>query len=191
MALDAEEVRSFGNVTIYVGDVGATEPADLTTTPDESEWFEVGHTSDEGVSFSFGKARTPFRSHQSYPQPVRVVKGEAVTTVGVSLLQWNAANLAYALGGGEWTEDNSGEFTFTPANASVDNEKALIIDAFDGDITSRWIFRRTEVQSNVDFTASPTALAPLPISAVVLAAPGEADDYNFITDDPAFELVGS
>jgi len=186
MALDAQEVRSFGNVTVYVGDVGATEPADLATAPN-GEWFEVGHTGDDGISFSFGKTRTPFRSHQSYPDPVRVVKGEAVTTVGVSLLQWNAANLAYALGGGEWTEPEAGEFTFSPADASVDNEKALLIDAFDGEITTRWIFRRTEVQSNVDFSASPTALAPLPIQAVVLAAPGDEDNYNIITDDPAFD----
>jgi len=184
MTLEAQEVRSFGNVKVYVGEVGATEPATLADAPDEAEWFEVGHTGDNGIRFSFGKARTPFRSHQSYPDPVRVVKGEAITSVSIDLLQWNRDNLAYALGGGEWAEAG-GEFTFEPADAAEDTERAIIIDAFDGEVTYRFIARRTEVQSNVDFTWSPTALAPLPIQAVLLAAPGDDKAYALVTDDDA------
>lgn len=189
--LNPEEVRSFGTGTIYVGEVGATEPVDIDAAPDTDEWVAVGHISDAGPRFSFGKSRTQFRSWQSYPDPVRSVAGESTTTVAFDLLQWNAENLAYALGGGEFTTDDTGAYSFEPADASADNERALIIEGTDGDATYRFIFRRTDVQSAVEFAFTPTALAPLAISATVLAAPSGARPYAFQTDDPAFEPAGS
>lgn len=189
--LDPDEVRSLGTGTLWIGDVGATEPDDADTAPDDAEWFEVGHLSDAGPRFSFGKARTPIRSWQSYPDPVRTLAGESINTVAADLLQWNRDNFTYAMGGGDWTLDDTGLYSFEPADSSEDNDKALIIEGLDGDYTYRFIFRRTEVQSNVEFAFTATALAPLAITATVLAAPTGLKPWKFQTNDPAFAALGS
>lgn len=189
--LDPDEVRSLGTGTVYIGAVGATEPDDYDATPDDAEWYEVGHISDAGPRFSFGKSRTPIRSWQSYPDPVRTLAGESINTIAADLLQWNRENFEYAMGGGDWTDDGGGLYTFEPADASEDNEKALIVEGIDGDYGYRFIFRRTEVQSNVEFAFTPTALAPLAITATVLAAPVGTKPWMFQTNDPAFVALGS
>lgn len=189
--LDPDEVRSLGTGTLYIAEVGATEPATYSDPFDDAEWFECGHLSDAGPRFSFGKARTDVRSWQSYPDPVRTLKGESINTIAADLLQWNRDNITYALGGGAWTDDGGGDFTFEPADASADNIKAVAVEGIDGEYGYRFIFRRTETRANVDFAFTPTALAPLPIQATVLAAPTGLKPWIFQTNDPAFAALGS
>lgn len=183
MALVSSEVRSFGFGHVYIADVGATEPTNIDAAVGVS-WTEIGHVSDAGPRFSFGKGRTPVRSWQSYPEPVRNLKAESVSSVSYDLLQWNADTLSLALGGGVWTEPTADNFVFTPANASENNEKALIVEALDDGYKYRFIYRKTENQANVEFAWTGTALAPLPIVSTVLAADGELTPYIIQTDDP-------
>lgn len=175
MTLDSTEVRSFAsgsNGHVYAAPVGTVEPADISEAVSGS-WTELGHISDAGPRFSFGKNRTPVQSWQSHPDPVRTLKDAAVTTISYDLLQWNAHNVALAVGGGSWTEDSSGIWTFTPADADHTVEQALIIEGQDGDAEKwRFIFRRTENQAAVDFAWTGTALSPLPIQSTVLTPDG-------------------
>ena len=190
MALDSTEVRSFGFGHVYIADVGTTEPANIDAAV-PAGWTELGHISDAGPRFSFGKSRSPQTSWQSFPDPVRNLKGAAATTVSFDLLQWNSANLMLALGGGIFLSDGAGMFTYTPPESTVSNEKALIIEATDDEANYRWIFRRTENQANVDFAWTGTALAPLPIVSTVLAAPGESPNYIIQTDDENITVASS
>lgn len=185
MALESSEVRSFGFGHVYTAEPGSVEPANINAPVLASNgWVEHGHISDAGPRFSFGKGRTPVRSWQSYPEAVRNLKAEAVTTVSYDLLQWNRHTIPLALGGGSWTSDGAGLFTFTPADASENNERALIVEAVDDGYNYRFIFRKTENQANVDFAWTGTALAPLPIVATALAADGNLTPYIIQTDDP-------
>lgn len=183
MALESSEVRSFGFGHVYIAPVGTTEPANINAAV-SGDWVELGHVSDAGPRFSFGKGRTPVRSWQSYPEPVRNLKAESVTTVSFDLLQWNGDTLSLALGGGSWSATGTGLFQYEPADASENNEVALIVEATDDEFDWRFIFRKTENQANVDFGWTGTALAPLPIVSTVLAADGDLKPYKIQTNDP-------
>jgi hypothetical protein len=195
MALDATEVRSFGFGHGYVADVGAVEPATITAPVDLGEgWVELGHITDAGPRFSFGKSRTPISSWQAGGDPVRILKGAAATTVSYDLEQWNRWNLPLALGdSGTWAESapSSGLWTYTPGEKSDVDERALIIEASDGVYDYRFIFRRTENQANVDFAFTGTALAPLPVVATVLQGPGGLKPYIIQTNDPNISVANA
>lgn len=185
MALESSEVRSFGFGHVYIADVGSTEPANISAEVDpDAGWIELGHISDAGPRFSFGKGRSAVPSWQSFPDPVRNLKAAAATTCSFDLLQWNRYTLPLALGGGTWAE-SGGMYTFTPADAADVNEKALIVEATDDVYNYRFIFRRTENQANVDFAWTGSALAPLPIQSTILTPDGTGTaPYIIQSDDP-------
>lgn len=188
MALDTSEVRSFPFGHVYVAPVGTAEPATIDAPVSLAEgWLEMGHGAEDGPKFSFGKTRTPVASWQSGGLPVRNLKGAAPTTVGYSLLQWNRWTIPYALGdSGTWTESapSSGLWTYTPGATSDVDERALIVEATDGTVKYRYIFRKTENQAATEFAFTGTALSPLPILATVLEADGGAKPYIIQTNDP-------
>ena len=191
MALTATEVRSFGFGHVYVAPVGTAPPASLSTAVDTDDWTEVGHISDAGPRFSFGKSRSPVSSWQSFPDPVANLKGAAPSTVSYDLLQWNGANIAYALGdSGEWADDGGGDYSYEPGEVGEVDERALIVEATDGEFNYRWIFPRTENQANVDFALTGSALAPLPVVATILK-PDTGKSFGIQTDDPAVAGLGS
>lgn len=192
MALTASEVRSFGFGHVYAAPVGSTEPVEIDDAVDTNVWTELGHGSDAGPRFSFGKARTPVSSWQSFPNAVRNLKGAAATTVSYDLLQWNAETIAYALGdSGSWTDSGGGLYTYEPGDPGDVDERAIIVEATDGDCNYRFIFRRTENQANVDFAWTGSALAPLPVVATLLVPDGDEKSYVIQSDDPALAAVGS
>lgn len=192
MALTATEVRSFGFGHVYVAPVGTTEPGEINVAVDTDDWTELGHGSDAGPRFSFGKSRTPVSSWQSFPNAVRNLKGAAATTVSYDLLQWNAETLMYALGdSGTWTDSGGGLYTYEPGEASDVDERALIVEATDGDYDYRFIYRRTENQAAVDFAWTGSALAPLPVVATLLQPDGADKPYIIQSNDPALAGLGS
>jgi hypothetical protein len=184
MSNDSSEARSFGTGRVLVADVGATEPADASAEFGV-DWVEVGYITEEGPRFSFGKARNPVTSWQSFPEAIRNLKAAASTTVSFDLQQWNTENIVLALGGGEFVSDGAGLHTFTPPDASVNNEKALAIEGEDDGIVYRFIFRKVENQAGVEFSWTGTALSALPIVMTVLAADNDASPYIIQTDDTA------
>lgn len=192
MALTASEVRSFPFGHVYAAPVGSTEPVSIAADVDTNVWTELGHLSDAGPRFSHGKARTAVSSWQSFPDAVRNLKGAAATTVSFDLLQWNAANLAYALGdSGEWVDAGGGLYTYEPGDPGDVDERAVIVEAVDGEYKYRFIYRRTENQANVDFGFTGSTLAPLPIVATLLVPDGETKRYAIQSDDPALAAIGS
>lgn len=188
MAQESSEVRSFGTGKVYVNEnlTAGFIPSQLSDPIRRADgWVELGHISDAGPQFSFGKARTPVRSWQSYPNPVRNLRGESITTVTFTLMQWNRFTVPLSLGGGTWTEDGGGEFTFTPVDAGAVDERAVIVEGTD-DYTYRFIFFKAENQANTDFAWTGTTTAPLPVQMTVLSpdASVSAVPYIIQTDDP-------
>lgn len=194
MTLDAAEVRSFPFGHGYVAPVGTAFPDEIDDPVDLDLWAELGHLSEAGPRFSFGKNLTPQASWQSRGRPVRNLRGAQPITVSFDLLQWNRNNTVYALGdSGSWAESSpgSGLWTYTPGSEGDVDERALIVEAVDGDFNYRFCFARTENQAGVDFAWTGTALAPLPIVATVLEAPNEGAPYIIQSDDPNIEEEGS
>ena len=185
MALDTTEVRSFPFGHVYVADVGTEFPAQITNSVNLAlGWIELGHLTEAGPRFSFGKSLSPQASWQSRGRPVRNLRGAQPITCAFDLLQWNRYTIPYAIGdSGTWAV-SGGDYTYTPGSDGDVDERALIVEATDGDYDYRYCFRRTENQAGVDFAWTGTALAPLPIVASVLEATGGATPYIIQTNDP-------
>jgi hypothetical protein len=190
MAEEAAEVRSYGSGHLYVAPTGATVPTDVSTNPTHAAgWVELGHISDAGPRFSFGKARNPVSSWQSFPLPVRNLKAAAPSTVSYDLLQWNMNTFSLAMGGGTWSDVGGSGRKFVPADASDTNEKALIADLLDGDYTYRFVFYRTENQAATDFAATGSALAPLAVVSTIMSPDDGSTPWAFFSDDPNFSVA--
>lgn len=192
MALTATEVRSFGFGHVYVAPVGTDIP-DTPTEALDADWADLGHVSDAGVTPNWGKAKSGVSSWQSFPDYVRMLDGVAPKSLAFALLQWNSSTLAYAFGdGGEFTEPTTGVYSYQPGEKGAsDDERAILLEAVDGDYTYRLGYRRSLNQANLSVPFVGSALAPLNIDAVCLEPDGGEDAWFFITDDPAFAPLGS
>lgn len=187
MAQDGTELVVAGAGGVYVADVGETEPTDIDAAI-PSGWTELGFITEDGVRFSFGSEIQEFFAWQSL-DPVRKSKLRAPKTISFDLMQWNAENLMLAFGGGTWTED-SGKFEYTPADDSFLDERALMVEATDGDRTYRFLFRRTINTQGVSFAFTRNANANLPLTFDVLAVSGD-DSWIILSDDANLTAAAS
>ncbi len=184
MTLESSETRAFTTGHVYYAPLGTAYPADITTSFSHAAgWFEAGHLSDAGPQFSFGKARNPVTSWQSFPRPVRNLKGAAVESVKFDLLQWNRNSIQLAFGGGTWSTDTTGAYRFTPPDDEDVDYRALGIELVDGDYTYRFLAQKVENQAPTAFSAVATGLSPLPIEAVILE-PDSGAPWVIQTNDP-------
>lgn len=189
MAQESSEVRSFGTGKVYVNEnlTAGFMPEDVSTPLSRANgWVELGHLSDAGPQFSFGKSRTPVRSWQSYPNPVRNLRGESITTVTFTLLQWNRFTVPLSLGGGTWADLGGGEYRFDPADSGATDERAVVIEGTDDDYTYRFLFYKAENQAATEFAWTGTTAAPLPVQMTVLQPDASVSSlpYRIFTDDP-------
>ena len=174
MALTADEVFIAGGGHVYVADVGTTEPTD-TTTPWGVGWAELGYTTEDGVTITPSQTITDVPAWQSRIPVRRIVTGENLE-VQFSLLQWNEDTLSLAFRGGTWDGD-----VYTPGTAGVVDERALGIEAIDGDKIARVIVPRGMVTTVGGITMTRTGANPIPITFSSLAVEGEAE-FTLIAD---------
>jgi hypothetical protein len=127
MALDASELYVAGTGNIYTAPEDTPMP-DAASLPPTTPWDEHGYTTEDGVTFTFGKTTDELKGWQSF-DTLRLITTEAPKSVKFALMQSNVINLTLALGGG--TVD-SVTGIFTPADASVLDMRALYISANDG-----------------------------------------------------------
>ena len=173
MALAADEVFVAGGGHVYIADIGATEPTD-TTTPWDADWVELGYTTDAGVTITPGQTITDIPAWQSR-YPVRKIVTAETFDVAFSLLQWNQDTLSLAFRGGTWVGD-----VYTPGEAGVVDERALGIEAIDGDKITRIIIPRGMVTDVGGINLVRTGANPLPITFSALAS--DEDPFSLIAD---------
>jgi hypothetical protein len=97
-------------------------------------------------------------------------------------MQSNSDVLTTAFGGGTVT-GSAGEFKFTPASSGTNEERSIVIEFTDGDVTYRYIFARVQVEGEVTFTLTRSGAVTYPIKFGVLAA---TPAYEILTNDEAF-----
>jgi hypothetical protein len=173
MALLADEVFVAGGGHVYIADIGATEPTD-TTTPWDADWTELGYTTDAGVTITPGQTITDIPAWQSR-YPVRKIVTAETFDVAFGLLQWNQDTLSLAFRGGTWIGD-----IYTPGEAGVVDERALGIEAIDGDKITRIIIARGMVTDVGGINLVRTGANPLPITFSALAS--DEDPFTLIAD---------
>lgn len=186
--LDADAIVIAGTATIHVAPAGTTMPTSLSDELDPA-FVELGYSTDDGVAFSDTKEVQGVRPHQSFYDVRRFVTGRA-SSLGFSLLQWDADTVPFAFGGGAITEPTPGEFRYTPPDPEELDERALVIDLADGDRHFRFGIPKGMVSSNTDSGLARTGPALLPITFDALGEDGEAP-WTVDSDDPAWAPTGS
>lgn len=174
MTLAADEVFIAGSGHVYVADIGTTAPTN-TTGDWAAGWAELGYTTDDGVTITPGKTITDIPAWQSR-YPVRRIVTAETFDAAFSLLQWNADTLGLALQGGSWSGS-----TFTPAAAGSVDERALGIEAIDGDKITRIIIPRGMVTATGGIQMIKTGANQIPITFSALGTQDE-DPFTIIAD---------
>lgn len=161
---------------IWMADVGAAFPATPTAQPNASWWTGLGYTSEDGPKFTFDKTVKKIMGWQS-PRGLRSIVTERPEQVEFDLLQWKAASLKMAMGGGSITAISGGAM-YTPPDASEIMEKSLIIEGRDGTDIVRLCLRKVTVVDKVEFGFKREEVSSFPLTLDIL----ESDD----DDDPAW-----
>jgi len=174
VALAADEVFVAGSGHVYVADVDTTPPTN-TTSSWGGGWAELGYTTDDGVTITPGKEITDIPAWQSR-YPVRRIVTAETFEAAFSLLQWNEDTLGLALQGGSWTGD-----VFSPAAAGTVDERALGIEAIDGDKITRIIIPRGMVTATGGIQMIKTGANPIPITFSALGDEN-GDPFTIIAD---------
>jgi hypothetical protein len=186
MTTNSQQVRRAGNNTrVYLAPVGTTAPADDSATLD-TDWVEVGLTTDDSLGFSTNPEFFDVTAQQS-DFPVRTFQTGDEATLKADLLQWNAANFKAVYGGGTITEVGSGggHFKFVPPTFGGRDEIAAIIEIVDT-YHYRFVFPRTQQKEGVDTSFAKGDASKLSLSLTVLGG-DSTDPWYLLTNDPAFD----
>jgi hypothetical protein len=152
MPLDSTEVRSFGSGRVWAAPLATAFPTAFDGAPGVG-WVDLGYIDEAGPRFSFGRETNEVMVWQSY-DPVRVINTRIPKEVTAKLMQTNPDVMELAMGGGAVDlpvalDTDNARFTL-PAEEDVD-ERALIVDGYDGDIIHRWCFPRVQNLNGVEF----------------------------------------
>lgn len=189
MAQDAEELVVMLDGAIYVGEVGETEPTDPADALGAG-WEDLGYVTTDGVSFQLSREVTDIDSVFE-PDPIRRLITRVPKTVSFTLQQLSVLTAPFAFGGGEVSEPSAGVYLYEPPDASEIDERALIWEIHDGDKDYYLGYRRGNVTGTVNMTGVRNNATLLPVEFSVLTPAGGAKPFFFLTNDPAFEPVGS
>lgn len=186
---DADQVVIGANGSVYVAEVGAAEPADISVALGVA-WTELGYVSEDGVSITDAKSTGEVRAWQSFYAIRRFVESRNLT-VGFQLQQFAGENVVLALGGGAVADDGGGAYTYTPPSPEDVDERALAIEWQDGTKNYRVIVRKATVSDDVELVVARTQEVGLPLTFEALGEDG-TDLYILQTDDASFaDAVGS
>lgn len=188
--MNAEQIAVAASGHISVAPIGTTLPTDPTAALDDA-FVDLGYVTEDGVTFTAEPTVEDINAWQSATPVRRLVTARALTVTWQGL-EWNKDTFALAFGGGTWTEPTSGVYQYDPpADTDALAEYALVIDAADGDKNYRWIVKRGNVTDAVETNLVRSGAALLPVTFSALTPDGEDTAWLFLTDDAAFDIVGS
>lgn len=170
------------NGSVYIAPVGTTLP----TTEDgalDAAFVDVGYISEDGISLSVETSVEDVNAFQSL-SAVRKIVTARNTSVSFTLREWSAANVIFAFGGGDVTDEGTHFEYNPPAAGDALYERAMVIDWNDGDKVYRLVIERGVATDAVETTITRTGAADLPITFNVLESAGGNTWYLF-TDDQA------
>lgn len=182
---DSTELVVASNGQVYVAPVGTALP----TTPTETlnaAFVGLGFCTEDGVTVTATPDVKDFTAWQSR-QAVRRERNQQEIQASFQLEQWNEETVPFAFGGGEITSLGGGDYRYDfPQTDDALDERAMVIDAQDGDKLYRYVFPRGNVTEAVEAQYTRNALALLPITFKVLEPEeGGAPGY-FLTNDTSF-----
>jgi hypothetical protein len=168
--------------------VGSVLPTDAIADLDPA-FIGLGYATEDGATLTVTPEVSDFMAWQSR-SPVRREKTSQEIQVAIALMQWNEVTVPVAFGGGEVT-GSAGSYRYDlPRDDAALDERAMILDAIDGDMHMRWVFPRGNVTDAVEAQFQRSNPAALPITFKALA-PGEGESPGYFLTDSAAFAVGS
>lgn len=187
---DAEELVVASNGQVYVAPVGTPLP----TTPTEAlnaAFVGLGFCTEDGVKIAATPEVKDFTAWQSR-QAVRRERNQQEVSATFSLEQWNEQTVPFAFGGGAITSPSTGVYRFEfPEAGDALEERAMVVDAQDGDRNTRFVFARGNVTEAVEANFQATELAVLPITFKLLQPTDGSALAAVLFDDAAAFAAGS
>ncbi|TQN33571.1 hypothetical protein FHX37_3597 [Haloactinospora alba] len=184
MTLNANEVRVGGTGRVLVAEPGTDIPGATDPLP-EGTWQDLGFTNEEGVTFTKSDSLEPVASWQ-HTAPVRLAYSEREFTLTFALLQINQHTLSFFFGDREATKDGPVTRAELRGNPQPD-ERALLVEFTDGDVTSRFVVPRGIVTESEDVQITRSAAVQLGLTFQALAPLGDPDSPMavWLTHDPS------
>lgn len=183
MAKDVDQILIGANGAMWIAPVGTVAPADETEAPGAG-WVDIGHSSEDGVSFKIDKNIEVVDVWALFEHARRFVTSRDITASSV-LRQWNKDTVVLAFGGGDVTTVTAGHFKYTPPPPEDLDERASLIDWADGTRNYRLVIPRVMVTEGLETKIARTDPADLPVTLGVLGTDG-VDPFYLLTNDPAF-----
>jgi hypothetical protein len=185
----ASEIVVANTGQVYLAAVGSTVPDDPTESLD-SAWSGTGYTNEDGVTLSITPQILEIGAWQARQSVRRELQNQEVQAQ-FNLLQFNEVNVPFAFGGGSVEVVSSGIYKYTPpADGDALDERAMVIDAQDGDKNFRIVFPRGNVTDAVSTNLRRSQEGMLPVAFKALDAGPGLPPFYLLTDDGAF-AVGS
>lgn len=159
-----------GSHYLFVGPSGTALPTDVGTAPGDgldAAFLHCGYTADSGSSFKVDTQSTDLYASQSY-DPIRTIIQSRKATITAPLIEWNAASIVTAFGGGEITGTSNGS-KYTPPAAGTIEEVSAVLDIVDGAELTRIVIERAIIVGSVEGSFNKTSFATLPITLNALA----------------------
>lgn len=192
MAQNAEQIKVAANGRLHIARYDDTPelPEDVES-PLDSAFSELGYVSDDGVTFNKSEEVEDVTVWQSKSAVDQIVT-ERNFSASTQFAQWNRETFALAFGGGEWSEPSSGLVRYDPPSDYDPLTKwVTVIETIVGERIDRWVIERLTITGDIEAQAVKNAPMLLPVTLSALTAPGKDKAWYYLSNDPAFEEVGS
>lgn len=190
MGLNARQVRvALSGRVLYDPDLDSPDPTDLAVP---STAIDLGYTTEDGVTFNFGREVEDIMGWQSM-DPLRKLITAEPRSASFSLRQMAREQWLATMGGSISQLKDAGTdpaaepalYRWEPDEAKIP-EGRLYIDMIDGDATYRFGFRRAQNSAEVEFSLVRNDSIVLPNEWTALATGSGKKPFFMDTNDPAF-----
>lgn len=184
MAQDATDVRVAGEANIYLAPLDTAFP-EFDAAP-VAPWVDLGYVTPDGITATFGREVNEIYAMQS-AEPIRIVATKLPKMIAFNMMQQGRSQLTLALGGGAFSLEDVGIYRYEPPEASVIDERAMVLEIADGDNTYRWHYVRVQNREGVEHKFLREDAATFPVSMQILQ-PEDATvkPFYLLTNDTAY-----
>jgi hypothetical protein len=189
MALDSGDIRVAGMAHIWVAPLATAFPT-FATAP-AAPWMELGYVTTDGITATYGREVTEIYAMQA-ADPVRVISTRTPKQIAFAMMQQGRDQFLLAMGGGTFDTDGAAVdvFRYTPPDASVIDEKAMLVEMVDGDYTYRWEYKRVQNREGVEQKLVREDATTFPVTMQILVPADASAPFEMVTDDPAYDPAG-
>ena len=185
MAFDSSDIRVAGQANIYLAPLATPFPA--WDVPPADPWVDLGYVTPDGITATYGREVTEIYAMQA-ADPVRVISTKTPKTIAFAMMQQGRDQLILALGGGTYALEASETdvFRYTPPDASVIDERAMLVQMQDGANIYRWEYKRVQNREGVEQKLLREDAATFPVTMAILVPADASPPFHMITNDPAY-----